>query len=447
MNINKIILSLSVIVFAFAGLTVFSNSQWTAANSIICPQGTTRYKTTTFCSDNTNIYGSFPQKIIDLCVSRSVKGSTACTNVLTFKTSFNGTVYNTTMNRYSLSFYNSFAGSSFCPTGTWVINADQLCSDGTNYYGSFSNTFVAKCLQTLAPDNCLENRVTIANYNTITSAGTTTNPAPTPTPTPILTPTPTPTPTPTNPNQYNTSLLKQEVVRSITPNSADYFNNWEGFDYSGNLKQVYDKNHQSFNGNEITISASKKWTPNPAYNPSSTDPRYSTEGASYGGGQLMLKERLTRGYVSFEAKLPNFVGAMPAIWLLNRDNPNFFSEIDCFEVPGSEVNNVYSVTHYGTKLSTIKTDYKYKKVSNLSTQYHKFEIYKTADKVVTLIDGELLYERSMKETLSNGINGLNVPMELIFNFNIGDKWSGTTVKDSMLPYDMKIRNLKVDFYK
>jgi hypothetical protein len=435
---NFVIVIATIFTMIFASFSFLSYSQWTSVNSIICPQNTTRYKNTSFCSDGSNIYGSFPKKLIDLCTSKSVKGSSACINTYEMKVNFNNTDFNINLNRYSLKFFLTFANAAFCPNGTWNLNSNILCSDDLSYYGSFSSNFIVKCLNQLTPDACLRNKTLISDYNVIVKS----NPIESPS-----NPNPLPIPPKRDPNQYNVDSMKQEVVRTIMPNSPDYFNNWEGYDYSGNFKQVYDKYHQDFNSNEISIAASKKWTTNPQYNPSSIDPRYNKEGSTYGGGQLMLKERFTRGHISFEAKLPNFKGAMPAIWLLNRDNPNYFAEIDCFETPGSESNNIYSVTHYGTKLGSIKTDYKLKKVSNISTTFNKFDIYKTSNKVVTLINGELLYERNLNETLSNGINGLDAPMEFVMNFNIGDKWAGSPINDSMLPYAMTIKDLKVEFYR
>ncbi|MGL4758444.1 MAG: family 16 glycosylhydrolase [Patescibacteria group bacterium] len=447
-----------MIAVAVTGLmTIMSNSQWTSSNNVICPQGSTRIQSSLYCTDGTNIYGLFPQRIIDLCKTKSTGGSLACTNQIQMDVIYVGKNYKVSLNRYSYKFFQSFANTNFCPTGTSVVTANQLCKDGTDFYGSFSPVFIEQCLAKFDANTCLRNRMTQVSYNALVANTPTApkpvepvNPSPAPTPDKPSDPTPAPvnpTPTPKLGNQYDVSKVKQTAVRTIYPNDVSYFNFWEGFDYSGNFKQVYDKYNHQFNGNEILIGASKKWTPNPAYNPASSDLRYSKSGAGYGGTQLMLKDRITRGYISFEAKIPNFAGAMPAFWLLNRDNPNYFAEVDCFETPGSEVNNVYSVTHYGTSLNTIKTDYKSKNVPNLSTTYNKFEIYKTSDKVVTLINGQLLYERSMNQTLSNGINGLDAPMEFIMNFNIGDKWSGTWINDARLPASVSVKNLKVEFYK
>lgn len=460
----KIIALFVVIAAAFTTvITTLSNSQWTSSNNIICPQNATRYGSTTFCTDGTNIFGSFNQRIIDICKAKSVAGSTACDTEFEVTVDFGGKQYKTALNRYSLKFFQSFTSSNFCPAFTSVVTLNQLCKDGLDYYGSFSPILIELCLTKLSSNDCLRNKVPSNLYGILTTQNTilnplptpapvptpkpTPNPVPAPTPIPVPSPKPNPTPTPQLPNQYNITDLKQTPVRTIYPNSQEYFNNWLGFDYSKNYKQIYDANHHSFKGNEIIIEASKGYTANPEYNPNSSDPRLNKPNGNYGGGQLMLKERITRGYISFEAKIPNFSGAMPAFWLLNRDNPNYFAEIDCFETPGSEKNNVYSVTHYGTSLGTIKSDYKFKNVPNISTTYNKYEIYKTADKVVTLVNGQLLYEKSMNNTLSNGINGLNAPMEFIMNFNIGDKWSGTTVNDNLLPSSLSIKNLKVDFYK
>jgi beta-glucanase (GH16 family) len=235
------------------------------------------------------------------------------------------------------------------------------------------------------------------------------------------------------------------ISNTIYPTSQQYWDIFQGFDFSGKMKQIYNSENHEFRDNSIILSAKKELTYNPLYSTTIDDQRYYTKNADYAGSKLMLKQKFHYGHISFQAKIPNISGILPAVWLLNQDANNF-TEIDLLEVPGSEKNNVYGVTHYGPNYASLSSDHRKMNIPTLSTQFHKYDMYKTPEKISVFIDGNLLYEKNVSNAIKyNGINGLDQPLQLIINLNIGDSWAGT-IDDSQLPVSMTIKDIMIEEY-
>jgi beta-glucanase (GH16 family) len=451
------------LLIAVTTLTSVSNLAQSTVNPI-CPKNTSKYSNTFYCTDGKNIYGLFTEKAIESCKSLSIKSSLACTNKLEQEVTFNQKSYTVSLNRWSLSFFNWFSNRKFCPTSTTVLT-NNVCKGNGEVYGAFDSVLIDSCLVENSAQTCLVNRLTIDQYNKFTPKSTKppvsnpTTPAPT---TPVIKPnvpevikpapvTPTLPPVPGVPtkNQYDISkIIKVPSYASsvVYPTTVDYWNVIEGFDYSGNLKQIYNKENFEFKNGEIIMKAKKELTTNPVYSDKIDDERFYTKTAPYAGTKFILKDKFQWGHISFTAKFPNSSGTMPAIWLFDEVKGKHFTEIDLFEIPGSEKNNVYGVTHYGTDFKNFKSDHKSMNIPTLSTSYHKYDVYKTPEKVVTMIDGKIVYERNISNSvLSNGVNGLNEPLNLVMNLNIGDKWAGS-IDDSKLPATMSIKDMTIEKY-
>jgi Glycosyl hydrolases family 16 len=246
-----------------------------------------------------------------------------------------------------------------------------------------------------------------------------------------------------------TVVTKPKSSHSITntyyPTSQGYWNVFEGFDFSGRMKQIYNNENHEFINNSIILKAKKELTNNPLFSTTIDDQRFYTKTAEYAGAKLMLKDRFQYGHISFQAKIPNISGILPAVWLLNQDANNF-TEVDLLEVPGSEKNNVYGVTHYGPNYASLTSDHKKMNIPTLSTQFHQYDMYKTSEKISVFIDGALLYEKNVSNAPKyNGINGLDQPLQLIINLNIGDSWAGP-INDAQLPVSMTIKDMMIEEY-
>jgi beta-glucanase (GH16 family) len=246
---------------------------------------------------------------------------------------------------------------------------------------------------------------------------------------------------------FDQARIKRQAYKESYPDSLSDYENFLGFDYTGKLKQIYNNENQYEKNGSIFLSAQNKYTVNPTYNYQSNDPRHSTYSANYSGGKLMLKEKFTYGHLQIRAKIPNIPGTLPAMWLINNDNPNLYSEIDILEVPGTEKNNAYAAVHWGPNQWSLKNKWGMRKMPTISSDYHWYDIYRYPDYTVILYDGVKVLEYDPRvSTLANGTIPLNEPMQLVFNFNIGDKWAGE-VDNSKLPAAMEIAEVSIRHYR
>jgi beta-glucanase (GH16 family) len=413
-------------------------SQAAPLTTVNCPVGTYQSSTTFYCTDGKNAFGSFSDSTIARCQELSAKGSLACSNKLNVNITYNSKSYTVAVQRYSQTFFNRITNSRYCPASTTLTN--NLCKSNTETYGNFSSEFINLCLVDYDAQTCLTSRIANDKFNAITNKikpiVTTTS----------IPPAVTPSVTPKVVNGYNATSLIKTPSSVAKPTNASFWTVQEGFDYSGNLKQIYDKNNHSFVDGTITLGAKKELTTNPVYSTKIDDERFYTKTAPYQGTKLILNDKFQYGHISFTAKFPNSSGTMPAIWLFDEVKGQYYTEVDLFETPGSEIGNIYSGTHYGQDFKTLKSDFSFKNNNTLFSQFHKYEVYKTPTKIVTLLNGQLIKEINVtNKTLPNGINGFNQPLNLIMNLNIGDKWAGA-IDDSKLPTQMIIKDMVIENY-
>jgi Glycosyl hydrolases family 16 len=420
------------------------NSQAAPLTNVNCPVGTYQSSTTFYCTDGKNIFGTFNDATIIRCQELSAKGSLACSNKINVNISYNSKSYTVSVQRYSLSFFNRITNSKYCPTSTTITN--NICKSNTESFGNFGSNFINQCLLDYDAQTCLTSRIGNDKFNAITNKlkPVVTPASIPPVVKPVVTPVITPTVTPKVINGYNATSLIKTPSSVVKPINASFWTVQEGFDYSGNLKQIYDKNNHSFTDGTITLGAKKELTTNPVFSTKIDDERFYTKTAPYQGTKLILNDKFQYGHISFNAKFPNSSGTMPAFWLFDEVKGQHYTEVDLFEIPGSEVGNIYTGTHYGQDFKTLKSDFSFKNNNTLFSQFHKYEVYKTPTKIVTLLDGQLIKEINVSnKTLPNGINGFNQPLNLIMNLNIGDKWAGA-IDDSKLPTQMIIKDMIIE---
>jgi Glycosyl hydrolases family 16 len=426
-----IIFVLAITSFAYLNVENLANSNPTT----ICPVGTSKFSTSPYCADEGNVYGLFTDALIQSCISKSTGGSNACTIKRNFKVNYSGKEYDVSLQRWNKAFFNWLWNKKTCPNGSVTFNT-TICKFGEEYIGQLNTNFVNKCLETNSAQDCLVNRINIDKFNLINSKLTIK----------LIPTTPVIPANPKNPNTYDVSKLVKTPSKTVKPNSNEYWNVFEGFDYSGNLKQIYNKDNHQFVDNQMILNGKKEVTQNPVYSTTIDDERFYTKTAPYSGSRLVLKDKFQYGHISFKAKFPNSSGTMPAFWLFDEVKDKHFTEVDLFEIPGSEKNNVYSVIHYGKTFKEFKSEHKLKNIPSLTSEFNQYDVYRTPNKIVTLINGELLFEKDITNSaLSNGVNGLREPLSLTVNLNIGDKWAGP-IDDSKLPAKMVLQDLTVEQY-
>jgi beta-glucanase (GH16 family) len=240
-----------------------------------------------------------------------------------------------------------------------------------------------------------------------------------------------------------------KVISVTKPMTSEYWNLSEGFDFSGNLKQVYVEENVGYDNKTILLKAFNETTANPMYATGIDDERVYTKTAPYSGGKLILKEKFLYGRITFSAKFPNSPGTLPCMWLFDevKSGANkHYTELDLLEIPGSEKGNMYSGAHWGIDYQSLKKDFSKRFVPNVATAYHKYEIVKTSSNVSVYVDGKLIKSISTaNKTLSNGVNGFKQPLNLIINMNVGDKWGGA-VDDTKFPHKFVIKDLVIEKY-
>lgn len=136
----------------------------------------------------------------------------------------------------------------------------------------------------------------------------------------------------------------------------------------------------------------------------------------YTSARLNSKFTFTYGRVEIKAKLPEGIGTWPAIWMLNKninedgaywDNEGFgkvywpkCGEIDILEHWGKNQDYVSSAVHnassYGYEVENVGGQ----KVSNVSKQFHIYEVLWTPKKMVFSVDGltHFVYEPAIKNS-------------------------------------------------
>lgn len=429
MTFKSILIPL-IAILAFSTFVFLPSNEALSTTAPICTNGTTRYKTTQYCKDGVNIYGLFTQSLVNKCISLSK--SIACTNKQTLKINFNDKEYEVNQLRWAIKFYESFGSVSGCPLGSKLVGGDCVeVVAGVKYIvGGQSKATIQKCLAEYTANDCLNNRLELTKYNLI-NGGKPEQPI---------------DPTPVDPNKFDTTPLKKPIVRTSELNNENSWERFIGFDYGNKFEVVYNNDNWNYvDGQGIVVSARKGQTYNPNYNPGSNDSRLNKQFGNFASTKLMSNERFQYGHMQFKAKIPNFSGILPAIWLVNDDNKSLFSEIDIAEVPGSEKNNSYVVTHYGPTPTSLTTDYAYKNLPKISTDYQTYDVYRLPGRLVVLYNGVKVFDKNTWQSTVRGVNALEVPMRFIINLNVGDKWAGN-IDSSKFPSQLMVKDIIMEHY-
>lgn len=186
--------------------------------------------------------------------------------------------------------------------------------------------------------------------------------------------------------------------------------------------------------------------------------RESMYGKDYTSARIntLGKFEFTHGTLEVDMMLPQGVGTWPAAWLMPSNNrydpadhgisPNdphnwvLNGEIDFMEaigsIPGENIPAAH--TYNQMKRSTLYTP---GQVSTPYTEFHRYGIIKTANKIEFTIDGVPFASRE-----KTGDSALDWPFEqpyyLILNLALGGSWAGADgIDDSMAPWTMKIRSI------
>jgi beta-glucanase (GH16 family) len=168
-------------------------------------------------------------------------------------------------------------------------------------------------------------------------------------------------------------------------------------------------------------------------------------GAAYTSARMKTQGLKTFKFGRMEArmKLPAFLGAWPAFWMLGANLPQVgwpaSGEIDVMEHVNDE-NKVYGTIHwqdnngqyaqYGGNIATTVSD------------WHVYAVEWDTNAIRWYVDGTKYHEAN----IANGINGTDEFQKdffLLLNFAVGGNWPGFNVNTAALPAKMYVDYVRV----
>jgi beta-glucanase (GH16 family) len=181
---------------------------------------------------------------------------------------------------------------------------------------------------------------------------------------------------------------------------------------------------------------------------------------SFDGRQYTSARMSTQGHFSFtygtlevDMMLPAGYGTWPAAWLMPKDNKYqtgeygiassdkfawaLNGEVDFMEAVGSMPGQIIPAAHSYNELHHLPTITP-AVISNPYSQYHRFGVIKTPDRITFTLDGRPYATRT--RTSDNPLDWpFNQPYYLILNLAIGGDWAGSQGIDiSKAPWQMKV---------
>lgn len=199
--------------------------------------------------------------------------------------------------------------------------------------------------------------------------------------------------------------------------------------WGNNELQYYRRENATIENNALVITAKREDFGGMAY----TSARMRTQGL----------KTFKYGRMEARMKLPAFLGAWPAFWMLGANLPQVgwpaSGEIDVMEHVNDE-NKVYGTIHwqdnngqyaqYGGNTATTVTD------------WHVYAVEWDPSAIRWYVDGTKYHEAN----IANGINGTDEFQKdffLLLNFAVGGNWPGFNVNTAALPAKMVVDYVRV----
>lgn len=199
--------------------------------------------------------------------------------------------------------------------------------------------------------------------------------------------------------------------------------------WGNNELQYYRRENATIENNALVITARREDFGGKAY----TSARLKTQGL----------KTFKYGRIEARMKLPAFLGAWPAFWMLGANLPQVgwpaSGEIDVMEHVNDE-QKVYGTIHwqdhngqyaqYGGNLATSVTD------------WHVYAVEWDPSTIRWYVDGIKYHEVN----IANGVNGTDEFQKdffLLLNFAIGGNWPGFNVNNAALPAKMHVDYVRV----
>jgi beta-glucanase (GH16 family) len=199
--------------------------------------------------------------------------------------------------------------------------------------------------------------------------------------------------------------------------------------WGNNELQYYRRENATIENGALVITAKRENFGGMAY----TSARMKTQGL----------KTFRFGRIEARMKLPNFMGAWPAFWMLGANLPQVgwpaSGEIDIMEHVNAE-NRVYGTIHwqdasnryasYGGNTATTVTD------------WHVYAVEWDTNAIRWYVDGNKYHEVN----IAGGVNGTDEFQKdffLLLNFAVGGNWPGFNVDNAALPAKMYVDYVRV----
>ena len=235
-------------------------------------------------------------------------------------------------------------------------------------------------------------------------------------------------------NYANGALPKKDWRFEIGPEVADYNNELQTYTDKTSNVRIQD--------GLLVIEARKEALDGKKY----TSARINTLG----------NFSFTYGTLEVDMMLPKGRGTWPAAWLMpstNKYAPETFGiakndrlawalngEIDFAEAIGSIPGENLPAVHSYNELQR-KPTYTPAHIKNPYTEFHRYGVIKTPDKITFTIDG-VPYASREKQSDSPLEWPFDQPYYLILNLAIGGNWAGDHgIDDTMAPWQLKIKSI------
>jgi len=172
----------------------------------------------------------------------------------------------------------------------------------------------------------------------------------------------------------------------------------------------------------------------------------SYQGKEYTSARLNTQNKVTVNHGRIEAriKLPSFMGAFPAFWMMGANGQTWpaCGEIDIMEAINNE-SIIYGTAHWQASYANNEDKYDSKGSSTYEagirvdiTQWHTYGIEWTEDKIVWFVDDN--YYHSVNITSEKEMEELSIPCYILLNFAIGGDWPGFNIDNTALPATMEV---------
>ncbi|MFK3647823.1 carbohydrate-binding protein [Lysobacter enzymogenes] len=149
------------------------------------------------------------------------------------------------------------------------------------------------------------------------------------------------------------------------------------------------------------------------------------------------------GKIEARMKLPSFMGAWPAFWMLGANLPQVgwpdSGEIDIMEHVNNE-NRTYGTIHWRDHNGNY-AQYGGNTALNVA-DWHVYAVEWDANAIRWYVDGNKFHEASIQNSV-NGTEEFHRDFFVLLNFAIGGNWPGFNVDESKLPAKMHVDYVRV----